>query len=125
MEYTESKVKIYETTDYGAFKKMLGNRDVRGEAKIVDSISAVGLVCNPIIVNESMEVIDGRMGALMQRLDSCKRRLIAYANGEIAKIEELEAEILPLGFIDTAPGEIICYNCYGRISTANQYTHAM
>lgn len=72
-----------------------------------------------------MEVIDGRMGALMQRLDSCKRRLLAYANSEIAKIEELEAQILPLGFIDTAPGEIICYNCYGRISTANQYTHAM
>ena len=72
-----------------------------------------------------MEVIDGRMGALMQRLDSCKRRLLAYANGELAKIEELEMEVLPLGFDKSEPGQTICANCYGRIITANQHTHAL
>ena len=49
----ESSVKVYETTDYGMFKKMLGNRDVKGESKIVDSIKRVGLVNNPIIVDYS------------------------------------------------------------------------
>ena len=64
----ESSIKVYETTDYGMFKKMLGNRDVKGESKIVDSIKRVGLVNNPIIVNENYEIIDGqnRLEALKQ-----------------------------------------------------------
>lgn len=64
----ESEIKIYETTDYGMFKKMLGNRDIKGESKIVESIKRVGLVNNPIIVNEKYEIIDGqnRLEALKQ-----------------------------------------------------------
>lgn len=64
----ESGIKVYETTNYGMFKKMLGNRDVKGESKIVDSIKRVGLVNNPIIVNENYEIIDGqnRLEALRQ-----------------------------------------------------------
>ena len=69
------------------------------------------------------EVHDGRLGALIMRLESCKDRLLAYANGEIEKLEELENEILP--FLNAKPGEPIPYNCYGRIVTANQFTHAL
>ena len=64
----ESDIKIYETRDYSQFRKMLGNRDAKSENKIVESIKAVGLIPNPIIVNEKMEVIDGqnRLAALQQ-----------------------------------------------------------
>lgn len=36
-----------------------------------------------------------RLGGLIARLDYCKQRLQAYANGESVKIEELEEDILP------------------------------
>ena len=64
----ESDIKVYTTSDYGMFKKMLGNRDVTGEAQIVDSIQKVGYVCTPIIINEKNEVIDGqnRLAALQE-----------------------------------------------------------
>ena len=69
------------------------------------------------------EVHDGRLGALVQRLDSCKRRLLAYADGKIEKIDELEADILT--FLGLEKGQQLTYTCYGRIATANQFTHAL
>jgi hypothetical protein len=73
-----------------------------------------------------MEVHDGRLGALVQRLDSCKRRILAYVNGELEALEELDGELLPFGpFDDKEQGEPIIYNCYGRICTSNQFTHFM
>lgn len=70
------------------------------------------------------EVHDGRLGALVQRLDSCKRRLLAYAEGKLDKIEELELDVLPLPF-GKGKGEPIQYNCYGWIATVNQFTHGI
>ena len=69
------------------------------------------------------EVHDGRLGALVQRLTSCKKRLIAYTEGKLDKIDELECEILP--FLNGKKGEAITYTCYGRIATANQFTHSL
>ena len=40
------------------------------------------------------EVQDVRLGGLMQRLKSCKQRLDGYLSGEIAKLEDLEDELL-------------------------------
>ena len=64
----ESEIKVYETKNYDMFRQMLGNRDIKGESEIVESIKRVGLVHNPIIVNEKYEVIDGqnRLEALRQ-----------------------------------------------------------
>ncbi|MBQ8495906.1 MAG: beta-N-acetylhexosaminidase [Clostridia bacterium] len=42
------------------------------------------------------EVQDARLGGLMRRLQSCKDRLLAYANGEIDAIDELCEEVLPI-----------------------------
>ncbi|MBQ4070989.1 MAG: beta-N-acetylhexosaminidase [Clostridia bacterium] len=70
------------------------------------------------------EVHDGRMGALMQRLDSCKRRLLLYCDGKLDRIEELECDLLPLNF-GRGKGKAITYTCYGRIVTANQFTHSL
>ncbi len=55
------------------------------------------------------EVHDARLGGVMLRLKSCKERLLAYVNGEIEGIEELEAEILP------------CFNTLQN----NQYQHTV
>ncbi|MBQ7290257.1 MAG: beta-N-acetylhexosaminidase [Clostridia bacterium] len=41
------------------------------------------------------EVQDIRLGGLIQRLKSCRERLISYANGEIGEIAELCEEVLP------------------------------
>ena len=74
-----------------------------------------------------MEVQDLRLGGLERRVQSCKQRLIAYANGSLDEIRELEADILPF-FLPYAPaeaGEPIQYPNYGRIVTANEFTHYM
>ncbi len=69
------------------------------------------------------EVQDGRLGALWQRVDSCRRRLLAYADGKIERLEELEADILPFG--SKPQGTPIAYHCYGAVNTANVLTHTM
>lgn len=53
---------IYSTMDYSSFKKLEGNRDVLQARKntIMESISEIGWIRNPIVVNEKMEIIDGQ-----------------------------------------------------------------
>lgn len=41
------------------------------------------------------ELIDLRLGGVLTRLDSCRRRLQKYAEGKITEIEELEPERIP------------------------------
>lgn len=75
---------VYETKDYGMFKRLEGNRDIPEAriSKIVDSIQTIGWVHNPIVVNEKMEVIDGqgRLTAL-QRLEMPVEYVIAEGAG--------------------------------------------
>ena len=64
------------------------------------------------------DVQDMRIGGLIRRLTSCKRRLLDYAKGNIDKIEELEQSLLP--FVPNKPqGESISFNSYLRSSTVN------
>ena len=42
------------------------------------------------------EIQDARLGGLVQRLKSCRERILSYINGEIPEIAELEEEILPM-----------------------------
>ena len=44
--------------------------------------------------SQGFEVQDIRLGGLVQRLESCKERLIAYCNGESESIAELEEPLL-------------------------------
>lgn len=64
----ESDIKVYISSDYDMFKKMLGNRDIKGEAQIIESIQQVGYICTPLIINDKYEVIDGqnRLAALKE-----------------------------------------------------------
>lgn len=61
------------------------------------------------------EVQDARIGGLMKRTDSCRRRLIDYANGKIDRIPELEEEIL--SFIED--NKSVYNNLYKNNFTSN------
>ena len=57
---------------------------------------------------QGFDVHDIRLGGLIRRIDSCRRRLIDYANGKTEKIDELEEVILP--FRKGKNEESIVYN---------------
>lgn len=67
------------------------------------------------------EVHDARLGGLLQRVRSCKKRLLDYASGKLEKIDELETDILPLGFTDSPSGQPINYNSYANTFSSNVF----
>ena len=71
------------------------------------------------------EIHSARLGGLCQRIESCAKRLLSYANGKIDKIEELEEDILPIPNYKEPKGEPIDYGHYGRIVSAGVLTMSM
>ncbi len=65
------------------------------------------------------DIQDARLGTLMTRASSCKRRLIAYAEGKIDSIPELEEEILPY----RKKGVLYYSNQYLSLFSANVPSH--
>ena len=62
------------------------------------------------------DVQDIRLGGLIRRTDSCRRRLLAFVNGEIDEIPELAFELLT-GKIPDGAGSV-----WGRMVTPNRIT---
>ena len=63
------------------------------------------------------DVQDMRIGALVRRIDSCRRRLLDYANGKTDRIEELEEKLLP--FKNSAEGESIAFvNAFNAMTSS-------
>ncbi|QHB39069.1 ParB-like partition protein [Flavobacterium phage vB_FspS_morran9-1] len=54
--------KVYKTNDLSIFKPIDGNRvpNLQHVKRLSDSIKTYGMKCNPILVNEKMQVIDGQ-----------------------------------------------------------------
>ncbi len=54
--------KVYKTNNLSMFKQIDGNRipNIQHVRRLSDSIRVYGMKCNPILVNERMEVIDGQ-----------------------------------------------------------------
>jgi hypothetical protein len=54
--------KVYTTSDLNIFKSIDGNRvpNLIHVNRLTESIKKYGMKCNPILVNENMEVIDGQ-----------------------------------------------------------------
>lgn len=54
--------KVYKTYDLSIFKSINGNRvpNLQHIRRLTDSLKFHGMKCNPILVNEKMEVIDGQ-----------------------------------------------------------------
>ncbi len=65
------------------------------------------------------DVQDLRLGGLLQRTKSCRKRLLDYTSGKIDRIEELDSEILPF-CKKNYPAEI---NSYSTYSTCNVISH--
>lgn len=63
------------------------------------------------------DVQDLRIGGLIRRLSSCKRRLLDYVDGKIERIEELEGDILPYG----TKAKSIYFNEYRVTATCNVF----
>lgn len=51
---------VYQTDDYSKFKLIDGNRPIDHAKKIIESISEIGMLWQPILVNERFEIIDGQ-----------------------------------------------------------------
>lgn len=53
---------VYKTYDLSIFKPITGNRvpNLQHIRRLVDSIKMRGMKCNPILINENYEVIDGQ-----------------------------------------------------------------
>ena len=65
------------------------------------------------------DVQDYRLGGLIERTKSCKKRLIDYAGGKISSIDELECDILPFGKYDA--GDSIYYNNFRESASSNPF----
>jgi hypothetical protein len=54
--------KVYKTNDLSIFKTIEGNRPPNPQhiRRLADSITVNGILCNPILVNQKYEVIDGQ-----------------------------------------------------------------
>lgn len=65
------------------------------------------------------DVQDIRLGALIQRIKSCRARLEAYMAGEIDSIEELEVEVLDFEGGPEWAQKPVRYNQWGNMVTAN------
>ena len=65
------------------------------------------------------DVQDIRLGALLRRTTACKKRLLAYCNGKISSIPELEEELLPYVPYDENDS-VAAYNSYVRYTTVNR-----
>ncbi len=63
------------------------------------------------------DVQDIRLGGLIQRTESCRRRLSDFLDGKIERIAELEESVLP--YPNSEAGCSICYNSYAQSATAN------
>ncbi len=87
--------KAYEAGDKEAIRK-LANEDYAKVIKLI-SIYADAFEKQWMTDNKphGFDVQDLRLGGLMHRLKSCRRRLLDYANGKLTKIEELEQPLLP------------------------------
>ncbi len=54
------------------------------------------------------DIQDMRLGGLIRRVQSCRRRILDYVNGRMDKIEELEEALLPFGEKETSTRLNLC-----------------
>jgi len=68
---------------------------------------------------QGFEVLDIRLGGILSRIDTVKKRIKDYLDGRIKSIEELEEKPLPFTKGAYAGENYACFNLYGDIATQN------
>jgi len=90
IKHIESEFKIYKTNDLDRFELMKSNRKPFEShiQKIIVNIKRFGMLCNPILVNENMEVIDGQ-----HRLIAARRNkgFVYYIVADGYSLEQVKA----------------------------------
>ena len=87
--------KAYEAGDKAELERLARNEYVKA-SKLID-VYGKAFEKQWFADNKphGFDVQDHRIGALIRRTDSCRRRILDYVNGRIDRIEELEEELLP------------------------------
>jgi len=113
--------KAYQENDKKALEALAKNEYVEVEKRIRRYALAFEKQWFTDNKPHGFDVQDHRLGALLQRTDACRRRLLAYVSGKIDKIDELEEELLPFRTKDGTTS----FNNALKNSTVNLSYHCM
>src|SRR6056297_1959576 len=83
--------KVYETNDLSVFNQIKGNRPPNPQhiRRLCDSIKRNGILQNPIIVNEKMDVIDGQHRLLAAKEANSKVYYIVVEGYKLSEVQIL------------------------------------
>ena len=87
--------KAYEAGDKTELKRLAENKYTEVRKRLLVFIKAFEKQWMRDNKPHGFDVQEMRLGALLYRIDSCRRRILSYANGKIDRIEELDEKLLP------------------------------
>ncbi len=87
--------KAYEAGDKTELKRLAENEYAEVKKRLSVFIRAFEKQWMRDNKPHGFDVQEMRLGALLYRIDSCRRRILSYANGKIDRIEELDEKLLP------------------------------
>lgn len=105
----------YESGDKAELKRLAENEYVQVARRLTAFARAFEKQWFTDNKPHGFDVQDMRLGGLMQRTDACRRRLLAYANGQLDRIDELDEKLLPY----KEPGKSFGFNNAPRNATVN------
>jgi len=90
-ESSQEVNKVYKTNDLNIFNQIEGNRPPNPQhiRRLAQSIKENGLLCNPILVNEKMEVIDGQHRLLAAEEVKCGIYYVKLDNYNLDQVHAL------------------------------------
>ena len=102
---------LYETKDLSALRKIFENEI----PNTIENLKKMKILREELWMYDAKpwgyELMDIKIGGVITRLESTKKRVTDYVNGELASLEELEHERLPYFAEKAAKRE----NCWNRI----------
>ena len=87
--------KAYEAGDKAELKRLAENEYIEVKKRLSAFIKAFEKQWMADNKPHGFDVQEMRLGALLYRLDSCRRRILSYVNGKTDRIEELDEKLLP------------------------------
>ncbi len=86
---------LYAAGDKGGLHALAENDYAEAICRIEAFYTALRAQWYEVNKTYGFEIQDARLGGLLQRMKSCRERLISYADGETAEIAELAEEVFP------------------------------